>query len=443
MVPRLVARLSLLVLLTVLCAVGLYETDVGANHGNGYGVPPDALLWPEQGPDPSGLRCDPVAVREASPRVVSVDGMVDVRVEFNYQCTEEKRRIFFFLAVENSDKTQPSGRTGRRLIANIREGLANFVGKIDYENGSQGGLILYNTNDIVRMDLQGGGGGQQALINAVNNFPTGSSRSARAAGDAVAKATELLAAAEAPPGTMKLILVFDAGAPMTNPQVEIADACQAAKDAGIHMAAFALESAGDRFKECADEISFRGSGREGGQDIPEKLEAFGDGFARADQVGQLLLSDRISQQFDYVPGSGRPTEPYNFMNEIGWDILPPPPPEGHVYEYQLSIDEGAENEVVSLSDEALLTLFYLDDSFGELSLDNPEICIHTPGRRTVCDNFVATLTPPAPTDTPSPTATATSTRPPQTPTPTPTDTPEPPTGIYLPVTVRAAGFEGR
>lgn len=73
------------------------------------------------------LRCNPSAHREIEPLVLEEGGTFDIRVAFGYACSDENRQIVFFLAIENSDKIQPSGFFGRRLIDNVREGLTAFV----------------------------------------------------------------------------------------------------------------------------------------------------------------------------------------------------------------------------------------------------------------------------------------------------------------------------
>ncbi len=359
--------------------------------------------------------CNPRFNRTAGPRIVSVDsGVVDVRVDVNYQCATGKRRADFFLLVENTVNTQPEGRRGRQLVANIREGLTAFVQNMDYSNGTRGGMILYNSNVLVNSELQGGEGGKRALIAAIGRFGTTPNPSARALGGAIDKATELLSAAEAPTDTMKLILILDTGAPFTGAERDVNAACRDARSAGVTIAVFALEDPAGRLSSCADVE--RSSQRDNGEDIPDRLGAMADSLVGGEQLEKLRLTDGLHERFEYVVGSASPKAPERFLNEIAWDILPPAPPEGHVFTYKVRVKRGAEPGIVPLAREFSLGLYYKSGDFFELRQPSPLICIHPPNDPAFCDEFAGTLTPPAPT------ATVTATAPP-TGSPAPTDEP--------------------
>ena len=77
---------------------------------------------------------------------------------------------------------------------------------MNYDEGAEGGFILYNSNETVRMELEGGDAGKRALISQIENFPTGSNRSARAAGEAIDAAADRLLAAQPVTDAMKLMI---------------------------------------------------------------------------------------------------------------------------------------------------------------------------------------------------------------------------------------------
>ncbi len=403
--------------------------------------------------------CDPVVSRGVDPRAAMMGTSVQVRVTLDYHCSEEHRPVHFVLVVENTAKTAPDSRDGRRLIANLREGLANFVKEMDYAAGAQGGLVLYHGNVAVNQPIEGGEGGQRALLSAIERFGTTSSQSARAAGEAIVKGTELLAATPALTEAMKVLLLVDAGAAHTNADVDALDACRAARDAGLHVAVFALETAGDRLKDCADPISYRGASRDNGEDIPDMLLALGKGFAHSQQLERLALEETLGPQWEYMTGSGTPVEPEHFGRDLTWPIIPPAPPGGHVFTFRAKVKDGVASQIAKLSDRAAVMLYYYDTSAIELELPNPEVCIAPPGNPAWCNRFFLTLTPPAPTATRSPTLPATATEPatappPDTPTPAPSVSPGVPTltptiaptvpptrqPIYLPVAEKAAAL---
>jgi hypothetical protein len=131
-----------------------------------------------------------------------------------------------------------------------------------------------------------------------------------------------------------------------------------------------------------------------------------------------------------------------FLRELSWEILPPAPPGGHVYEYQVKPKESAAGDIIRMSSDANLSVYYRDGTYGQVELENPKVCVHPAGRPEWCDDFIATLTPPAPTDTATPTSTATEPGPTATLTVTATSEPDS-WPVYLPVTVRGAVFQGR
>lgn len=378
---------------------------------------------PAQDPE---LRCNPVAERRIEPRVVPAGDPVDVRVTFDYACSDVERTIYFYLVVENSESMNPGGFGGRAHFENAKAGMVAFIDQIDFDNGSRGGLIVYAASASERIALREGSGGKSALKSAVNGLSTAGG-SANAAGDAVELAAQKLLEAETDESVSKVILLIDAGATITTSIDDIVRACHAAADEGITVSVMSLRDTEGRLAECAPEHQRHSASRPSGEDIPEKLEYVGDGLARADQADLLSVSDQITAGFAYVAGSASPREPdIFFANEIGWDFMPPPPEEGHELTYRMSTGYEIAGTINFPSIESFFTIFYADGSFAEIDLENPEVCVHPPGNPDFCEEFIVTLTPMAPTDTPTtpPEETPTATGEPPTPTePAPEETP--------------------
>ncbi len=360
------------------------------------------------------MRCNPVAVRSVEPLVVAAGDSVDVNVEFDYACSDVERTIYFYLVVENSENLNPGGFSGREYFDNVRDGLNDFVEQIDYTNGSKGGLILYTNNESERLELRDGDGGKRALQSAVTGITT-SGRSANAAGEAVELATEKLLEAEADGVVHRVIVIMDAGATMSAPRVEPLVACQAARDAGIQVAVISLRDTESRLAECAPEYLRHSAARPTGEDIPPELDELGDGMSRADQADLVSVFDQLESGFSYEVGSGTPRPPdVFFINELGWDFLPPAPEGGQALGYRLNVSEEAAGTIGMASMNPLVTINYADGSFSVIRLENPEICVHPRANPAFCEDFIATLTPSA--------MTATATSPPEE-TPTPTGLP--------------------
>jgi hypothetical protein len=414
------ARLAVLLACLALAVPGVLGVAAARAPG---GVPARA--------GPQDHACDPVVSRGVEPRGAMMGTSVQVRVTIDYKCNEAHRPVHFVLAVENTAKTAPDSRDGRQLIAHLREGLGLFVKEMDYAHGAQGGMILYHGTVTVNQPIEGGEGGQRALLSAIDRFATTSSQSARAAGEAIVKGTQLLAATPAVTDAMKVLLIVDAGAAHTNADVDALAACQAARDAGMHVAVFALESAGDRLKGCADPISYRGASRDNGEDIPDMLQALGKGFAHSHQLERLSLEETLGPQFEYMQGSGTPVEPEYFGRDLTWSIVPPAPDGGHVFTFRAKVRDGVASEIARVSERAAVMLYYFDTAAIELELPNPEVCIAPPANPAWCNRFFATLTPPVPTRTPPPTAPPTATVA-DTATPAPSVSPAVPTETPVP-----------
>lgn len=379
------------------------------------------------------IRCDPVAVRVVDPLAVPAGETIDVDVHFDYACSEVERTIYFYLVVENSENLDPGGFGGREHFDNARDAMSAFVEEIDFGNGSKGGLIVYTANESERLALQSGDGGKRSLQSALNSLTT-SGRSANASGEAIELATEKLLEAEDEGEAVvhRAIVIVDAGATMSAPRVEPLEACQAARDAGIQVAVLSLRESEGRMAECAPEHLRRSASRPNGEDIPPEMEDLGDGMSRADQADLVSVFDQFESGFSYETGSGIPREPdIFFINEVGWDFLPPPAEGGESLGYKIRVGEAAAGSILQASSRPLVTLNYADGSFAELEVENPDICVHPRGNPAFCEDFIGTLTPVALPETPTtPEATPTPTEPiEETPTP---ETPEPGTSTPTP-----------
>jgi hypothetical protein len=394
------------------------------------GLAPLALARPGPAPGASRaqptLRCDPHATREVEPLVLEEGQAASVRATFNYTCTADTSVVAFVIAVENSDRIQPPGFGGRNLTANIREGLRDFINEIDFDNGSMGGFIVYSASSQVRVELGGGSSARQSLLTAAATFPAPGSPSGRGAADAITTATAMLSGDAVPANAAKVLLVVDLGAPWGT-EATVQSACTAARDAGILLSVMSVDTAEQRMEPCATEGLFRYSGRPGGDDIPEKVRALGQGFAHANQVQSAQLTDQLEQGMRYVDGSAVPEPSLVFAGEIAWDFLPPPPAGGYVVTYEVAADRPGGD--LTLSVDAVLQLLYGDGTAAEVMLPNPEVCVYPRGQPDACRGFGATPSPTAPPDEPTDEA----------PTPTPTLEPSPEGttwSVYLPALTR-------
>lgn len=411
--------------------------------------PPAAAAAPHVPARPLDHPCGLTAERQASPLVLEENGEIEVTASYNYRCPEGSRRVHFFLLVENSRDMQRDGRTGRQLLENVREGLAAFVGQIDYDAGSKGGLIVFNRTWSERLPLRGEGGGRQALLAAINTFPVGIGVSAASVGGAINEAMRQFGEAEDAEGATNLILIVQAGASLAGPDDDIGAACRAAKDAGAIVALLILDGVTEPLGDCASPNWTRGSTRPNGEGIPDTLTDLGEAATFGHQAARVEYCDEFSQSFRFVDGSGVPRPPDAIaLDQYCWVDDAPAPDEGYEVAYRIRAAADVANEIVQTSSSALVRLTFADASMAEIRFELPEVCVHAAGRPEFCDPFLATLTPQAttpvptvaPTGTPSPTPpvgspTSTAETPEITVTPAPTDVVEG-ARIYLPATAR-------
>jgi len=368
---------------------------------------------------PHDVPCSLEASRDTAPLVIEEQGTVDIDVAYNYSCPVGNRKVYFFLLVENSRELDRSGRSGRSLLANVRDGLADFVNQIDYGLGSQGGMILFSRTHTVRVPLPGESAGKQTLINAIRSFPVGAGTTATGVAGAIDEAARLLQAADPDGNAFRIILILQAGAPTTGAGETIDDACAAAKAGGATIGLLFVDGVTNPLEPCASPLWSRNSPRADGDDIPRILSAMGTAAVTGHQALRVEYCDDLAPEFRFVDGSGLPRPPdVTVLDQICWTDDAPPPPEGHVLRYRLraaAVDGGS---LGPTSNEAEVRLVLGDGRIVERPLPLPDMCVYPEGRPDFCEPFARTLTPAAPTaETP---ATA---PPPETPGEPPTDTP--------------------
>ena len=361
----------------------------------------------------------------------SPDTTVTVSVTYDYACTQEARRVNYFFVIENTEALRGAG-VSRQLLGNLKDAMIEFVNRVDYENGSQGGLTLFAQDYTNRVVLRGGREGRTALLQAIRSVSTEQIGNSAGAPSAIRDATERL-----PTGisddALNMLIVVDAGAPViTKPLIDYQTACGAAHDAGVTLVVIGLENAGARGAGCASPGWFRRSRSTSGADLKEILSELAETLVSGKLVGSEDVSEWPNDPFSYVARSGSPRDPdFALAGEFIWTFEPPAPAGGRDLSYQLRAREGIGNTIVDLSLRSEINLFYDDGYRGTLPLDNPTICIHVPGDQAFCDDYFGQLTP-----TPPPTPV------PPSPTPAPTDEPPPPatatplpperSAIYLP-----------
>jgi hypothetical protein len=403
---------------------------------------------PPEGPIP----CDPTASRTINPRVVEAGGEVEVNIRYNFNCTGEDRKINIFLVVEN---TSYLGGPRNQALANVRDGLLRFVNQVNYLNGSCGGLTLFAEDYTNRVTLRCGNEGKEALLEAIGRISVEPVGNSAGAGAAIRDATERLPTNVGDSGT-NVLLVVDAGAPVvTPPLLRIQDACKAAYESKVHVMTVGLENAGYRMGFCATNGWARFDPSPDARGFPAIMDELAEALVKGQQADTSEVLEALRSSVTLVPGA-QPFDPDNpYANDFVWSFQGNPPPSGQTISYKIKLDEELiENEIFSPSIESSLSLFYKSGQFRTLLLPEEEICVYKRGDPSFCAGYPpATPTPtptrdstqPTPTDTVEPSVTptqdATATDPGPTIVPTVTDTPQgPTTSVYLPATLKQAGF---
>ncbi len=452
--------------------------------------PANPLALADDSPAP-GTPCDLVARRSVEPLVVEEGGTLEVSVDYEYQCSHQRRRINYFLLVEASEALRGPG-VDRDLLEKLKQALSVFVNRVDYGNGSTGGLTLYAEDYSNRVTLRGDDAGRKALLDAIRRIsvePIGNSAGAPAA---IRDATERLPTGQSS-DAINVLIVIDAGAPVsTRPLIDYETACGAAKKAGVVLSVIGLETAGTRGLGCASPGWGRVSREADGSDLEEIFDQLADLLISGkgsssnkrrnrgrccaavlvrweEAIAELLptssgptrwmqrrpnctsycltspkqpdleeYGEWFSQGFDYQAGSAEPFEPDQLIGQqYAWTFDRTPRAGSRSIRYRVDVETGPGNRVEPLSVDASVALFFSDGSRANAPADNPEICVYKAGRSDFCAGHgqptpVATEEPTAgpATSEPSPT-------PPLDPTTEPTTEPTspPPTATDAPTTL--------
>lgn len=380
---------------------------------------------PQQGDVPCGL----TATRRVQPRVLEDGGDLEVEVNYRYSCPPGSRKANFFILVENSALLEAERRWDRDdFMKNLHDGLTNFVNRIDYAAGSQGGLILFAVNSNVREELRGPGQGQQTLLAQLNAIAPGGSASAVGVADAINAAMERLEAADPTGETFRFILILQAGGTTANRATEIQDACSNAKAKGATVALLTLPRVEHPLTSCPSEFWTRNQSRDSGEDLPDILTELGLAVSQGGQARQVEYCEEVALGFGFDESSAQPRPPdaavldeYCWLDEAPLPEEPPVPPEGYTIRYKLTAKEGTVNEIGAPSQRAEVRLTLRDARIAEIALPLDDVCVYKAGQAQYCDSFAARLTPSPTTPTPdsvTATPTATGMAPPATGTPT-------------------------
>ncbi len=433
----------------------------------------------EPTPD-SPIPCDPQVDRTVNKQILQEGDEVDVRVEYNFKCSREKRRVNFIFLVENSQflrggeptpKPVPDGtspQVGEQLNS-VRNALKQFANEVDFDNGSCGGLTLYTTDyqPIARFP-QCGENGRDFLLRQMGIITTKPAGNVSGLVSAIRDQTQVLP--ERTEDALNVLIIVDAGAPILAEGLRLSDietSCKVAANAGVLRVILSLYGTGRRLagiKDCASPGWVFQSQDENGKDLlgPGGLmDQIAQSLIRAQRVTTSEFSDRMnSYLFEYVPGSGRvdgrPSEPAMIAgSELVWTFNSEPAEANRIIEYKVKSGDDWGEGKGNLSYVSELILDYgAGLNLGRVPVPNPAMCVYTTSKPDFCDTFALTLTPPTtatatpvatdtstaspPTDTPVATVTSAATDTPvATVTPVPTDTPEGPKGVvYLPLLLR-------
>jgi hypothetical protein len=389
-------------------------------------------------PEPKGppsvlqdqLPCGLTALRTLSPLVIAERGTIDVEATYRYACPVGDRKVAFFLLVENSRALEHTGYDSRDFLDNLHAGLVDFVDQINYDLGSQGGLILFNRTSTVRVSLSGEGTGKQPLVNAINSIAPGGSPSALGIAEAVDEATRQLESADPTHSAAWFIVIIQAGGDTTDPQATIPASCSAARGKGVTIGLVTLKDVADPFDTCVSPFWTRNAPRNSGEDLAEVMTGLGKAVSQGHNAARVEYCDEVAQEFHLDESSAQPRPPdTSAIGQYCWIDDAPPPDEGYHLRYQLTAGEGTINLIGPASVSAEVRLTMLDGSIVEDRLAAPDVCVYKADQPQFCDPFVETLTPPAPTP---PTAT-------QEP-PTPTTSVPPTTGVTATDTVEPTGL---
>lgn len=401
------------------------------------------------------LPCGLTGERVIDPVLVAETGEITVNVRYGYSCPTDTKRVNIFMLIENSRELDRSGWGAREHMSNLREALGLFVDKIDYDTGSKGGMMLYSNRHSTKVELSGGASGKAQLKSAVRSFQVGNGTTANAFGEAIQEASAVMLAEEGSENATNAILFVQSGARVTSPSVDIDEACQAAKDAGITIAGIALEGVEEPLASCTSEGWFRTAARDNGEDLLRIIPSLGSGLVSGHQAAFVEYCDGLAQDFEFVEGSAIPRPPdSSALDTYCWQDMPPAPTEGYTLTYKIKPKRDTANAVVATSLDVVIRLTFEDSTWAEEFLDPPDVCVYKPGEADFCDRFARTLTPPVPTatdvPTTAPTDVPTEPSPTETPTPGTPTTPEPtdpateePGGetIYLPLVLKSYTFE--
>lgn len=389
-----------------------------------------------QDPEPEYVPCDPQGDRTMSPRWVEETGEITVETQYDYSCFSGIKPINFVLVVEN---TMPGeGGSPYDLLRNLKTGLSRFVSVTNYDNGTQGSMTLVGDQYTVRVPLQGGRDGKEALMNAIELIslkPVGNSAGfGQAIRDAIGRLpTNVEDQFE------NWVIVFDRGAPETtgsNPEPPVTrdEACTLAVAQKVNMIVVGHQDSGFRMVRCATRGYYASTGAKA-PDLPELFDRVADRVLRGKQADTSEYVDYIDEDFvEFVNGSGQPRDPDRVLgSEIAWSTKDDKkPPSGLFYRYKLKAhrDTGLLPYIGDVTIDPLILMNWKDSSpSDEVMLPNPHVCIYRRGKESDCDGFRFSLTPTAVPGMETPTPTA---PPPTTPPPSPTRepatlTPEQPT----------------
>ncbi len=404
--------------------------------------------------------CGVQAKRTIEPRAVEEGGVFNVKVNYDYDCTNKAKRINLILLVETTiDARNIADRNG--LLRSLKDGLSSFVHTTDFANGTTGGLTLVGVDYTYRVPLRGDRDGRDALLQAIEGISLKPISGPVGLGAALVDAVGRLPTGVAGAGE-SWVIIFDRGAPEfvnnQQPPVTIVDGCNRAVTAGVNIAVVSHEQAPDRFP-CVTRGYARRSSGPSAPDLPTIFGELGKSIVSGPQATETVYRDYVhNDTFSYVDGSGRPRPPDDLRgnppDDISWNNLDSlKPAGGHIIEYQLKTETNVPKPVIKISTTLFPTIKFIwaDGNVSDYTLDdpenNPEVCIYRKGKyREDCQALGLPLTP-TPTPTTPPTDVPTDTPGPITavpPTATPADTraaawlPR----VFMPALLAQGGFDG-
>jgi hypothetical protein len=370
----------------LLAAVILLTALLGYGAPTRGALPVTARLDPVHRPSaaPAFVPCSPVAKRTIDPLIAPEETDLNVRVRLEFNCPTDARKLNLFILQNGESVGSAPGEM--TLNVNLMEALRSFITSIDRTTGSRGGYLLFAQDAATQIPLSSFSTWPQSYGGWVTSaLPTGGML--KAMRDAAAQ----LPADPDADGAENILLIVLAGAQTIGTPAEREQACEAVAAAHARVAAISMQAPSNAGTlhdfPCIDWLVR--SAEVDGSDLGRAFDDMRDIILRPPTVESIEVYDGLTDDFDYVRGSGRPRDPDTlFAGEMTWSLASPTPGE-QVISYRVHGNPGKSDILTTVSRDARATFEYADGSRADLVLDNPVVCLHQRRTTRFCDRMTA------------------------------------------------------